>query len=60
MKNCFITESKVHLNKEVDVKQPAYTLFFFIRMLFSQARLNILIFPQILGFKYSCIILNNS
>lgn len=23
MKNCFITESKVPLNKEVDVKQPA-------------------------------------
>ena len=36
------------------------TLFFFIRMLFSRVRLNILIFPQILGFKYSCIILNNS
>ena len=26
MKNCFITESKVHLNKEVDVKQPAYVI----------------------------------
>ena len=34
--------------------------FFFIRMLFSRARLNILIFPPILGCKYSCIILNNS
>ena len=34
--------------------------FFLIRMLFSRARLNILIFPPILGFKYSCIILNNS
>ena len=38
----------------------AITLFFFIRMLFSRARLNILIFPPILGCKYSCIILNNS
>ena len=36
------------------------TLFFFIRILFSRARLNILIFPPILGCKYSCIILNNS
>ena len=34
--------------------------FFFIRMLFSRVRLNILIFPPILGCKYSCIILNNS
>ena len=33
--------------------------FFFIRMLFSRARLNILTFPPILGCKYSCIILNN-
>ena len=39
--------------------RPSGTLFFFIRM-FSRARLNILIFPPILGFKYSCIILNNS
>ena len=36
------------------------TLFFFIRILFSRARLNILIFPPILGCKYSCIILSNS
>ena len=33
--------------------------FFFIRILFSRAGLNILIFPPILGCKYSCIILNN-
>ena len=33
--------------------------FFFIRILFSRARLNILIFPPILGCKYSCIILND-
>ena len=36
------------------------TPFFFIRILFSRARLNILIFPPILGCKYSCIILSNS
>ena len=34
-----------------------YTPFFFLRMLFFRPRLNILIFPPILGLKYSCIIL---
>ena len=33
-----------------------YTLFLYIRMLFFRPRLNILIFPPILGLKYSCII----
>ena len=36
-----------------------YIHSFFIRILFSRARLNILIFPPILGCKYSCIILND-
>ena len=31
--------------------------FLYIRMLFFRPRLNILIFPPILGLKYSCIIL---
>ena len=34
------------------------TLFFFIRMLFFRARLNIVIFLPILGWKYSCITVN--
>ena len=47
-------------DRQGDRPSHSPTLFFFIRMLFFRARLNILIFPPILGCKYSCIILNNS
>ena len=54
-------QSSQYTTKKIKKNMRQCTLFFiFIRMLFSRARLNILIFPPILGFKYSCIILNNS
>ena len=40
--------------------KSAYTLFCFIRMLLFRSRLNILIFLPILGWKYSCILVNYS
>ena len=62
---CFLTDCSFckQLTETQRFKDRDFSLelhSFFIRMLFSLARLNILIFPPILGCKYSFIILNNS
>ena len=53
----YLFENAVVFSFQWTVASTHTLFFFFIRILFFRPRLNILIFPPILGWKYSCIIL---